>query len=296
MPLLCVAALLLLQAVISVRTELVAVPVSVTDTRGQPITGLGPEHFQVEDEGRPQPIILFDLGDVPITLGLIVDRSQSMGAKTPALTAAVSALLASSRPGDELFAVGVNDEPSFALPGYQPFTSDPRALERALAGMPLGGRTALYDGMAAALQHLHRGHAGRSVLIVITDGGDNASVATYEQVVTLAHQSQAVVYAIGLMGTPPADEDENPGLIKRICKDTGGVAYFPRSFDAIVAAATQAARDVREQYTLGFSPEPRIGGAAFRRIKVTVRAPGKGRLHVRTRSGYMAAADRKVTP
>lgn len=295
MPLLCVAALLL-QAVISVRTELVAVPVSVTDARGQPVTGLGPEHFQVEDEGRPQPITVFHHGDVPVTLGLIVDRSQSMGAKTAALAAAVSALLASSRPGDELFAVGVNDGPSFALPGYQPFTSDPRALEQALARMPLGGRTALYDGMAAALQHLQRGGAGRSALVVITDGGDNASAATYEQVVTLAHESQAVIYAIGLMGTPPADDDEDPGLIKRISKDTGGVAYFPRSFDAIAAAATQVARDVREQYTLGFSPEPRVGGAAFRRIKVTVRAPGKGRLHARTRSGYIAAVDRKPAP
>ena len=296
MPFLFVAALLLLQEVISVRTELVAVPVSVTDARGQPVTGLGPEHFTVADEGRSRAIAVFHHGDEPVTLGLVVDRSQSMGAKTAALTAAVSALLASSRPGDELFAVGVNDGASFALPGRQAFTSDAGDLARALAAMPLGGRTALYDGMAAALQHLQRGRAGKSVLVIITDGGDNASVATYERVVRLAHESQAVIYAIGLMGTPPADEDEDPGLIKRICKDTGGVAYFPRSLEAIVTAATHAARDVREQYTLGFSPEPRTGGRPFRRIKVTVKAPGHGRLHVRTRSGYIAADSQGPTP
>jgi Ca-activated chloride channel family protein len=284
--------LLLFQAVISVHTELVAVPVTVTDARGHHVSGLGQENFRVFEDGRPQPIAVFHHGDAAVTLGLIIDRSQSMRSKTPALVAAVSALLRSSRPDDELFMVDFNDRVSFARPGGRPFTHDAKELATSLTAVDAGGKTALYDGIAEGLQHLQLGHGEKHALIVVSDGGDNASRRTYADVLALARRSDAVIYAIGLLGTPPAEEEEDAGLIKRLCKDTGGAAYFPRSTEDIVAASAHIARDLREQYALGFAPGAHTGGRAFRKIEVRVSAPGQGRLHVRTRSGYVVDGDK----
>jgi Ca-activated chloride channel homolog len=284
--------LLHLQAVISVHTELVAIPVTVTDARGHHVSGLSQENFRVYDDGRLQPIAVFHHGDEPVTLGLIVDRSQSMRPKSAALLAAVSALLQSSRPDDELFAVGFNDRVSFALPASRPYTSDVRELEAALAAVHAEGQTALYDGVAEGLQHLQLNRTAKHALIVVSDGGDNASHRTYAEVLALARRSNAVIYAIGLLGTSPAEEEEDAGLLKRLCKDTGGAAYFPRTPDEIAAVSTQVARDLREQYALGFAPATRTDGGAFRKIEVRVSAPGHGRLHVRTRAGYLVGREK----
>jgi Ca-activated chloride channel homolog len=286
------ALFLLVQAVISVRTELVAVPVTVTDAQGHQVKGLSQDNFRVYEDGRPQPIAVFHHGDAPLALGLVVDRSQSMRGKSSALLTAVSGLLQSSRPDDELFAVGFNDRVFFALGASQPFTNDAKEIETAVSATAAEGRTALYDAVAEALEHLQLGQSEKKVLIVISDGGDNASGQTSAHVLELARRSQAVIYAIGLMSTSPAEEDEDAGLIKRLCKDTGGVAYFPRSAEEIVSASTSLAHDLREQYTLGFAPDPRTDGRAFRTIEVRVSAAGQGRLHVRTRSGYVVAGDK----
>lgn len=293
MILLLPAVFLLLQAVISVHTELVAVPVVVTDGRGHHVSGLSQDRFRVYEDGRPQPIALFHHGDVPVTLGLIVDRSQSMRPKSAALLIAVAALLRSSRRDDELFAIGFNDRVSLALASGQPFTNDAGAITTALSAMPSEGRTALYDGVAEGLRHLQLGQAQKKILIVVSDGGDNASRETYAHVLELARQSQAAIYAIGLMGTSPPQEDEDVGVIRKLCKDTGGAAYFPKSPGEIILAATHLARDLREQYTLGFAPGVRMDGPAYRRIEVKVSAPGQGRLHVRTRSGYVMAGNKE---
>lgn len=282
------AALLLLQAVISVHTELVAVPVVVTDSRGHHVSGLNQDNFQVFEDGRPQPIAVFHHGDGPVTLGLIVDRSQSMRPKSAALLVAVSALLQSSRPEDELFAVTFNDRVSFALPG-EPFTRDVHELSAAVTAVRAEGRTALYDGVAEGLQHLDLGHGEKRALIVLSDGGDNGSVHRYSEILALARRSDAVIYAIGLLGTSPIDDDEeDAGLLKRLCRDTGGVAYFPRTPDDIAAVSARVASDLREQYIIGFTPGTPTGGRTFRKLDVKVTATGQGPLRVRTRAGYEA--------
>ena len=281
------AASLLLQAVISVHTELVAVPVTVLDHRGSPLTGLRQSDFRVFDNGSERPILAVRQGDEPVTLGVIVDASLSMAAKTPAVLAAVSAVLESSRADSELFAVDFNDRVSFVLPQGRSFTHDAAELRMALTSVRAEGRTALYDGVLRGLEHLQRGHTDRRVLIVISDGGDNASRGTSAEVLALAHRSDAVIYGIGLLGSSSMDTEENAGVLKRLCRDTGGLAYFPRTLDEIASASAGVARAVREQYTLGFAPAPRGDGPALRTIKVTVRAQGHGRLRIRTRSGYV---------
>jgi VWFA-related protein len=230
---------------------------------------------------------VFHHGDAAVTLGLVVDRSRSMRAKNAAVLTAISALLKESRRDDELFGVGFGDSVAFALPASRPFTGSAGEMTAAFAAMPNDGRTALYDGVAAALEHLESGHAGKKVLVVVSDGGDNASVKTYVEVLALAGRSDAVIYAIGILSDSPDAEDEDAGLIKRLCRDTGGAAYFPRTAAAIVETAERVARDIREQYTIGFVPGTRAIGHAFHKIEVKVSAPGHGRIHVRTRSGYV---------
>ncbi len=128
--------------------------------------------------------------------------------------------------------------------------------------------------------------------MVVSDGGDNASRRKYAEILALARQSDTVIYAIGLLGTSPGDEQEDAGLLKRLCNDTGGVAFFPRTVDEVVAVSAEIARDLREEYTLGFSPGDRTNGRAFRKIEVRAMATGQGRLHVRTRAGYVAPGDK----
>ena len=283
---LLLAALLLLQAAISVHTELVAVPVTVTDRSSHPVNGLHQDDFRVFEDGRPQPIVAFHDGDEPITLGLIVDRSQSMRSKMPALLASLSGLLQSSRSDSELFGVDFNDRVSLALRGGKTFTNDPAELRAALTAVPAEGRTALYDGVILGLLHLQQGRADRKVLIVLSDGGDNASHGTAAEVLALAHRSDVVIYAVGLLGGP-LGEDENAGVLKRLCRDTGGAAYFPWTLEEVAAVSAEIGHGLREQYTLGFAPRPAQDGPAFRRITVTVTAAGRGHLHIRTRSGYV---------
>jgi VWFA-related protein len=284
-----IAALLLLQAaVISVHTELVTVPVVVTDARGRHVAGLGPEHFRVYEDGRPQSIAAFDHGDQPITLGLVVDRSQSMRPKRSALLVAIRALVGPGHDEDELFGVGFNDRVALALPPGRPFTRDATEIAAALSGIPAEGRTGLYDGVAEALQHLQLGRTARKALIVVSDGGDNASGRTYAEVLAIARRFDAVIYAIGLMGTPPIEEEEDGRLLERLAKATGGAAYFPRTMGEVAAVSAQVARSLREQYVLGFVPSGSPSARTFRRIEVRVSAEGHGRLHVRARSGYTA--------
>ncbi|HVZ20718.1 MAG TPA: VWA domain-containing protein [Vicinamibacterales bacterium] len=295
MPLLLPVFLLVLQAVLTVHTELVVVPVVVTNAQGGHVTTLTQDDFHVYEDGRSRPVVVFQHGEAPITLGMVVDRSQSMRPKSVALATAVSAVLQVMRKDDEVFAVDFNDHVSFELPDGHPFTRDPRAMAATLAGMASAGQTALYDGVAAGLAQLRAGHAERQALVVISDGGDNASRHTYADVLAIARRSDAVVYAIGLVGPSPDEADEDEGVLTRLCHDTGGVAYFPKTTQEIAAVSARIAADLREQYTLGFEPAARAGARAFRKIEVRVTATGHGRLHVRTRSGYLVE-NSSVTP
>lgn len=277
------------QAAISSNTDLVALPVNVTDANGNVVSGLGQDNFRVFEDGRLQRITLFQHGDTPVTVGLIVDHSRSMGPKLPEVAAAVSAFAHSSNPQDELFVVDFNDDVSVELLNGKAFTNDPAELEKALFSVRARGRTALYDAVAEGLLHLGLGHCDRKALIIVSDGGDNASQQKFSQVLALAQQSQVLIYSIALVTD---DGDENLGVLRHLSKATGGVAYFPSPAITVTAISTQIARDLREQYTLGFTPEKANDPRAFRKIEVKVAAPGHGKIHVRTRSGYVTAEEK----
>jgi len=284
------------QAPISVRTNLVVLPVSVTDRQGHFVTGLHKANFQIFDDGQPQLLAMFEDADLPVTAGLVVDHSGSMGSKLAEVSAAAAVFAQSSNRQDQLFVVNFNDRPSLALPRDTAFTGNEHELQAAIGGASAVGRTALYDAIAEALDHLTLNQERRQALVVITDGGDNASRHTFAQVLSLAQKSSAQIYCIGVFDH--YDPDAKPSVLKKLAQVTGGRAYFPESVDQISTITRKIAQDLREQYTLAFAPSGQpssaaasaaAGGAAqpgWHNIRVTVSAPGKGKLIVRTRAGY----------
>lgn len=138
------------------------------------------------EDGRPQSITLFRQEDIPVTVGLVVDHSRSMGPKLPDVATAVSTFAQSSNPDDQMFVVDFSDNVSLELPSGKPFTSNPRELAQAVSAVSARGMTALYDAVAEGLKHLELGHSDEKALIIVSDGGDNASGRKYADVLALA--------------------------------------------------------------------------------------------------------------
>jgi VWFA-related protein len=198
--------------------------------------------------------------------------------------AAALAFARSSNPQDQMFVVNFNERVSFGLPADTPFTDRPEKLQLALSSIHTVGETALYDGIAAALEHLRQSNRDKKVLILITDGGDNASTHTLAQVLEMARQSAAIMYAIGIFDEQ--DGDQNPGVLKRFAKETGGEAFFPESPKEIASICEEIARDIRNQYSLAYTPANVREDGSFRAIEVKASTQGRGRMSVRTRAGY----------
>lgn len=279
------------QSALFARTELVVLPVSVTDSSGNFIAGLRVQNFRVYEDGRLQQVTAFQEGDAPVTVGLIVDHSRSMGPKLPEVAAAVSAFAQSSNPQDEMFVVDFNDDVSVELLNGKPFTNNAHELAKAVSAVSARGRTALYDAVAEGLLHLQLGHWQKKALIIVSDGGDNASHQKYSQILALAQRSQVVIYSVALVD---ADEEADPDVLRGLSKHTGGIAFFPTSLESVADISQRIARDLREQYMLGFVPENTDTPDSFRQIRVKVAAPGHGKLHVRTRSGYFRSEQKQA--
>jgi Ca-activated chloride channel homolog len=272
------------QTKISVTSELVLLPVNVTDASGTFVSGLGKQNFLVYEDRNLQTVAFFSEEDTPVTVGLIVDHSRSMGPKLPEVLTAVSAFAHSSNPEDEMFVVDFSDSVSIRPFGGKAFTSDVGELEKAVNAVSARGQTALYDAVAAGIKHLQLGSREKKALIIVSDGGDNASVSKYSDVLSLARQSHAVIYSIGLIRGP--GEEENPRVLERLCRDTGGISFLPGPKENISSIAEKIAQDLREQYTLGYVPEKKRSIGLFHKLAVKVIARGRGKMRVRTRTGY----------
>jgi VWFA-related protein len=270
---------------VSSSTDLVVVPVVVTDRKDRFVAGLSQDRFALFDNGRPQPVALFTAEDTPVTVGLVIDDSSSMLSKLADLKAAALAFSRSSNPHDELFAVAFNDTVTDGLGGMMLAASDLPALEHALDELRPSGQTTLYDGISTSLRHAASGTRPRKVLILISDGGDNASVATLKEVLAFARASDVTIYTIGLFDA--YDPDSNPGVLKSLAEATGGERFLPRSSALLRDACEHIAREIRSGYTIAYVPPDRDG--AYHRIRVDVKTDGSRRVSVRTRPGYFAA-------
>jgi len=281
-------------SVISVNVSLVDLPVSVTDSHGNFVSGLARENFQVYEDKQAQKISNFADEDIPTTVGLVVDHSGSMRTKLPQVSAAVAAFARSSNPKDEMFVVNFNDIVSLELPAATPFTSDIRLLEKAVLRVNAEGRTALNDGIITALGQLRSGHRERQALIIVSDGGDNASKHKFAEVLAEARRSKAIIYAIGIFS--PDEAEQNPGMLEKLAKATGGQTFFPHSITEVTSICTQIAHDIREQYTLGYVPSIAEVEGSYRKIDVKVVPPNRAKLHVRTRAGYVVPPKMPSSP
>lgn len=269
----------------SASSELVVLPVVVTDKHGQLISDLDRNRFTVFDNGRRMPVELFTNEDTPVTVGLIIDTSSSMRAKLGEVIAATLRFASSSHPQDELFVIRFNDDARHAVQDRRfLLASDRSALESAMTSLVPEGRTALYDALIAGLDHLDEGTRARKILIVISDGGDNASRANLERVLARARASNATIYTIGLFSDD--DPDKNPRVLKALAQTTGGERFLPRSAGPLIGACERIAREIRSGYTIGYTPPDRDG--AYHRLRVLVEAPDR-KLNIRTRPGYFAA-------
>src|SRR5262245_38546102 len=270
----------------STSSELVVLPVIVTDRPDRYVSGLTRDHFVVYDNGRKVPVEFFTNEDTPVTVGLVVDSSSSMRTKVGDVMAAAMAFAKSSNPDDELFAISFNDDVRDTVPGERfVLASDLAGLTRALVQLRPEGRTSLYDGVLEGLERLHAGTRPRKALVVISDGGDNASTATLSDVVKRARSSNAPIYTVGVFDE--FDLDRNPGVLKQIAEASGGERFLPRSAGPLLQACEHIAREIRSGYTLGYVPPDRDG--AFHRIRVEVAPDAKRKFSVRTRPGYFAA-------
>jgi Ca-activated chloride channel homolog len=267
------------------EVDLVVLPVTVTDRHGEFVSSLQERNFRVYENGQPQKIQLFAHEDVPVTVGLVVDCSSSMLPNRSEVLSAAKEFLLSSNPQDQIFVVNFNGRASLGLPQTVSFTSDAAELEEAVENGPTSGETALYDAIALALQHLALGTKNKKALLVISDGGDNASHDNFRSVLAAAQRANTIVYSIGIVSDSEAEV--NPGLLRRLATNTGGRPYFPQSAAALPQICRQIARDLREQYTIGYEPSNTAHDGGYRAIRVTLTGTQK-KLTLRTRAGYYA--------
>jgi Ca-activated chloride channel homolog len=260
---------------------------TVIDDKGNPVQDLTAKGFRVWEDGVPQTVKSVHHLDLPVSMGILVDNSGSMRDKRPAVNAAAFNLLKDSNPQDEAFVVNFSER-AFLDQG---FTSDMVSLDRGLSRFDSKGMTALYDAVAASADELskHAKHR-KQALLIITDGADNASRLDLEQAIRRVQAlAGPVVYSIGLLFD--ADEPEATrarNALETLSRETGGIAYFPRSLQEVDQIAADVASDIRHQYTVDYHSTKPMSLGGYRLVHVEASSPDHHKLIVRTKRGYYA--------
>ena len=281
---------------INVDVNMVVLHATVVDKKGRMVNDLKKDNFRVYEDSVLQKLAVFSHTDIPVTMGIVIDDSGSMREKRAAVNAAALTFVKTSNPQDQPFVVNFNDVYYLDTPGD--FATNIEELKSALDKIDSRGGTALYDAVYASFDHLRLGNRDKKVLLVITDGEDNASRYSFEELLRYAQKSNAVIYTIGLLGS------EEPGglfkvrgsgprragrILEKLAQATGGEVYFPRSLDEVEGTCERIAHDIRNQYTLAYYPTNTKKDGSFRTVRVDVMAASnRSRLVIRTRPGYYA--------
>lgn len=275
--------------VFTADTRLVIVHASVLDSKGKLITNLPQSSFKVLENGIEQPIKIFRREDVPVSMGIVIDNSGSMRDKKTRVAAAALALVKASNPQDEVFIVNFNDDAYLD----QSFTSDIKKLEEALDRMETKGGTAMRDAISMSIDYVKgKAKKDKKVLVVITDGNDNTSNVNLEELVRKSQQSDVLIYSVGILSEEePREARRAKRALHDLALSSGGMDYYPKDLEEVDKIMPQVANEVRNQYTLGYTPANETLDGTFRRITVGVTAPG--RPTVRSRNGYYATAGNK---
>lgn len=268
-------------------TRLVVLHATVVDKSGKLVTNLPRDAFHVYEDNVEQQMKIFKREDVPVSMGIVIDNSGSMREKRGKVEDAAMALVKASNPQDEVFIVNFNDEAYLDVD----FTSDVKKLEDGVARIDSRGGTAMRDAIDLSMEHLKaKGKRDKKVIVVVTDGNDNASEITLEKLVQKAQQRDVLIYTIGLLDEEePREGKRAKRALNGLAAATGAVAYYPRVVDDVGTFTLQVAHDIRNQYILAYTPSNQSLDGSYRQIKVTVNAAK--RPNVRTRTGYYATPD-----
>lgn len=273
---------------LTVDVELVALHAAVLDKRGVFVDGLPPDAFHVYEDKVEQKLSVAKQEDVPVSMGLVIDNSGSMFSKRAKVNAAALTFVQTSNPADEAFVVNFNDD--YYLDTEHDFTSNIAEMKEALERIDARGSTALYDAIIGSLDHLKKAHRDKRVLLVITDGMDNASHHTLASTIAEVQHSDAIIYTVGLFAKDEKGTDMRKArkALNDLAEATGGLAFFPEAVEDTESICTQIAHDIRNQYTLAYYPTHFQKDGTFRTVQVVVTPPNRAKLTVRTRTGYYA--------
>jgi len=278
---------------LSVNSTLVVIPVTVTDASNRFVLGLQKQNFAVLEDGVEQKITQFAAEDAPLSIGLLIDTSGSMGMKLTTSRQAAAEILKTLNPSDQAFLVHFSDHPQLDAP----FTHDFGEIQDKLGSVESEGLTALLDAIEMGIREIKKATNPRKALLIVSDGGDNNSRYTAEQIENLVRQADVQIYAMGVfepfsnlgLSLP---ELSGPRLLAEVSEQTGGRAFPARSFSALPAVARKIAIELRNQYVLAYAPSKSDRDGKYRKIEVKLNAPpGLSGLKARWRSGYFAPTD-----
>jgi VWFA-related protein len=272
------------EAVYRADTRLVVLHATVLDRSGKLVTNLPRSAFRVYENGAEQQIKVFRREDVPVSMGIVIDNSGSMRDKRKKVEAAALALVKASNPEDEIFIVNFNDRAYLDVP----FTNDLKKLQEGVARIDASGGTAMRDAIDLSMEELKaKGRKDKKVIVVVTDGNDNLSEITLEDLLKKCQQREVLIYSIGLLNQEePREARGARRALDALAAATGGEAHYPKEVDDVGQFTLQVAHDIRNQYILAYTPSNPALDGSFRQIRVT--ASGPHQPTVRTRNGYYA--------
>jgi Ca-activated chloride channel homolog len=275
-----------------VDSRLVLVPVSVCDPQNRPVTGLEKEHFKILDEKVEQTITHFSMDDEPVAVGLVFDISGSMGDKLRLARLAAAKFFDTANPDDEFFLVEFNDQPKVVAP----LTRDFEEIQNQLTFAQSKGRTALLDAIFLAMHEMKKSTKKRKALLIISDGGDNASRYTEGEIRNRVRESDLLIYAMGVYEGPAArgrspEEAAGPGLLTDLAEQTGG-RHYPVNAAEMPDIAAKIGIELRNRYVLGYTPTDLQRDGRYHHVQVKlVPPPGLPTLKAHWRLGYYAPAE-----
>jgi VWFA-related protein len=273
---------------LNVNVDLTEVHVNVTDEKDHPIGNLKKDNFRIFEDRAEQKISVFKHEDLPVSLGLVIDNSRSMEPRKQRMDAAVLSFVQKGNPDDETFIVHFDDTARVD----RDFTDSIPQLEQTLAGVKPYGQTAIYDALLLALDHMDGAKHMKRAILLFTDGVDNSSQHTLTEAVEATKRAHVAVYTVGLLSMSGGLKAED-SLI-RIAEASGGRAYFPQTVEEARADMERVARDLREQYTLGYFPSNGSHNGAWRSVRIDVAppagSPANTKLNANYRHGYYGPA------
>ena len=269
------------------QSDLVVIQAMVEDGRGAAVPGLSQSNFLVYEDNYPQEISFFSAADAPASIGLLIDNSTSMASKREHVIAAAVQFAELSNPDDEIFVLAFNEHVREAWAPRIIHESDASILRATLLNrISALGRTALYDAVHDALDRLKTAAHTRQVLVIVSDGSDNASRRDLDSTLARIESGHAMIYSVVLQD--PVSRDGNPKLLRRMSASTGGEAFMPRRINDVPEALEHIARDIRATYTIGYVSKNQARDGTIRKLRVVASGSDGRRLKVQTRSAYAA--------